>query len=151
MRKKPSTQLVYILIVLNLGMALISAGYFAMEKKRFKHEFVSQLQSITDVKVSQIMDWRKERLSDARYLSKSYEVSRNFTALAADTGNKISRMRLYNDLNAMFLNGKYEAMLAVNSSNTSVARCRSPGCTESTRAVPLNGKRPVIASKRELK
>ncbi len=111
---KSAGLLIFILIALNFGIALISAGYFVTEKKRFRHEIVSQLQSISDVKASQIVDWRRERLSDARYLSKSHEISLSFRALSEDTGNRTNRMKLYDNLNAMFMNGKYEAMLAIN-------------------------------------
>ncbi|MBN1789867.1 MAG: PAS domain S-box protein [Bacteroidales bacterium] len=112
--KKSSGLLIFILIALNFGIALISAGYFLMERNRSRHEIVSQLQSISDVKANQIVDWRRERLSDARYLSKSHEISLSFKILSEDTGNMHNRLKLFDNLNAMFLNGKYEAMLAVN-------------------------------------
>jgi PAS domain S-box-containing protein len=112
--KKSSGLLIFIIIVLNFGIALISAGYFLMEKNRSRHEIVSQLNSISDVKANQIVDWRRERLSDARYLSKSHEISLSFNALSEDTGNRSKRMKLYDNLNAMFLNEKFDAMLAVN-------------------------------------
>lgn len=113
---RSSRLLVIILIALNVIIVLISARYSMIEKRRVKHEIASQLESITDVKANQIVDWRKERLSDARYLSKNHDISLNFADLCKDTGNRTSRIKLYDNLNAMFLNGKYEVMLAVSKS-----------------------------------
>jgi PAS domain S-box-containing protein len=112
---KSSRLLVIILIALNFAIALVSARYFVMEQRRLKDEIANQLLSIIDVKANQITDWRKERLSDARYLSKSEDIFLTFRALSKDSGNVKNRMKLHDNLNAMFLNGKYEAMLSVDS------------------------------------
>jgi PAS domain S-box-containing protein len=111
---KSSRLLVIILVVLDLIIAWVSIRYYVMENERFKKDTARQFQSIADMKVSQIVDWRHERLADARYLSKNQEIVQSFKELSQDTGDAHLKTMLINNLNAMFLNGKYEAMQALN-------------------------------------
>ena len=111
---KSSRLLVIILVVMDLTIALVSVRYYIMENERFIKDSARQFNSIADMKVSQIIDWRLERLSDARYLSKNQEIGRNFKNLSQDTGNMLYRTALLNNLNAMFLNGRYETMVALD-------------------------------------
>ena len=104
--------LTVILVALNLIIALISYKYYMIEKRRFEQEIDHQLDNIADLKVNQVVDWRHERLSDANFLSRSQEIRANFWSLASAPENMALKTRFFNNLNAMFLNGKYEAMLA---------------------------------------
>jgi PAS domain S-box-containing protein len=111
---KSSRLLVIILVVLDLIIAWVSIRYYVMENERFKNDTARQFRSIADMKVSQMVDWRHERIADARYLLKNQEIVQSFKGLSRDTGNAHLKTMLINNLNAMFLNGKYEAMLALN-------------------------------------
>jgi PAS domain S-box-containing protein len=111
---KSSRLLVIILIVLDLIIVWVSIRYYVIENVRFRKDTARQFMSIIELKVSQIVDWRHERLSDARYLSKNQEIVQSFKNLSQDTSDVHFKSMLRNNLNAMFLNGKYEAMLALN-------------------------------------
>ncbi len=111
---KSSKLLVIILMVLDLTIAMVAIKYYRMENERFKNEIARQFRSIAEMKVNQIVDWRHERLSDARFLSKNQEIAYTFRYLLREPDNLHYKRLLLNNLNAMFLNGKYEAMLAVD-------------------------------------
>ena len=113
---KSTRLLVISLIVVNLAIILASYRYYVVEKKVFLSEKVSQLHSIADIKINEIIDWRNERISDARYLSFSPQISESFRLLLKGTDNKEFQTSLYNSLNGMFLNRKYESMVALDGS-----------------------------------
>jgi len=100
------------LAIINIIIILISLWYYKVEKDAFINQKISQLNGIADIKINQIVEWRNERFSDARYLSVSPQINESFHKLMFDRENKVYRSSLHNNLNGMFLNGKYESMVA---------------------------------------
>ncbi|MBU1056153.1 MAG: PAS domain S-box protein [Proteobacteria bacterium] len=70
-----------ILLYIILTIGIIAAGYFyySNQEKNFRAGVESQLSSIADLKVSEIVNWRKERLGDASV----YYKNDNFASLVS--------------------------------------------------------------------
>ena len=109
-----SRLLITILLIVNVAIVLITVRYFLLERERFKKEKASQLQNLAEIKVRQITDWRHERLSDANFLLQSKVIAEYFKVLSSDPSNAGYRQSLFGILNAMFLNGKYVSMTAMD-------------------------------------
>ncbi|MFA6055011.1 MAG: GAF domain-containing protein [Thermodesulfovibrionales bacterium] len=64
---------VLILVFLILAVGIISAGYFYYHsyEKKFRAEVERQLSAIAEMKVDELVDWRKERLGDAAVFYKN--------------------------------------------------------------------------------
>lgn len=62
-----------ILFLMVLSLMLIVGGYYfyKAEARRIRHEKYLYLKTITDFKIAQILEWRKERLADAVHFSSS--------------------------------------------------------------------------------
>lgn len=116
---KSARLLLVSLIVISTIILFLSYWYYHVEKEAFINQKVDQLKSIAEIKIDQIVDWRNERNSDARYLSASLQVNESFHRLMEDPDNKAYRLELFSNLNAMFLNGKYESMIAYDESGKS--------------------------------
>jgi PAS domain S-box-containing protein len=106
--------LISILLLVNIFILLISLKIYLVEKKALLHQNEDQLKSIAQIKIDQVVDWRNERLADARYLSVSPQIYESFRLYVRDTSNYEYRRSLFNNLNGMFLNGKYESMIALD-------------------------------------
>lgn len=104
------------LVLINLTIILISLWYYRVERDAFIAQKIDQLNSIADIKIDQVVDWRNERYSDARYLSVSPQIIESFHSLKHNSANPELNLRLYNSLNGMFQNGKYESMIALDGS-----------------------------------
>ncbi len=100
------------MLVINSIIILVSFWYFKVEKKAFINQRIDQLQGIADIKIDQIVDWRNERLSDARYLSVSPQINECFRKFMTNPSDLTYHSILRNNLNGMFMNGKYESMIA---------------------------------------
>lgn len=112
---KSSGLFILSMVVVNLLIILASLRYYRIEKNSFIGQKTNQLEAIAESKVNQIAEWRNERISDARYLSYSPQINENSILLSADPGNRDTREKLYNTLQGMFLNGKYESMVITDS------------------------------------
>src|SRR5450759_490086 len=57
--------LILIFSLLSLSILITGYFYYAYQRAYFKQEKVEELAAIADLKIKQIVDWRKERLADA--------------------------------------------------------------------------------------
>ncbi len=64
LQKTPWT-LVAIFLLLSLGITLAGYLYYIEQKEHFKKEKGQELSAIADLKVNQIVNWRRERMGDA--------------------------------------------------------------------------------------
>jgi len=63
--------LILIFIVLSIGISVAGYFYYKDQKDYIKKEKQDELTAITDLKVKQIVNWRRERLGDAAVVSES--------------------------------------------------------------------------------
>ena len=57
--------LILVFVIFATGIVISGRIYFESYKKKFRAEIDNKLHSITDLKINQIVQWRKERLGDA--------------------------------------------------------------------------------------
>lgn len=109
-----SRTILFILIAINLVILVVSHQVYRYQVRVHTNNGLNQLKSIAELKVNQIIEWRQERLSDARYLSSSNQIKESFKLLISDPENPGYRQSLFSFLNGMFLNKQYESMVAMN-------------------------------------
>ncbi|HXX80089.1 MAG TPA: cache domain-containing protein [Thermodesulfovibrionales bacterium] len=63
--RKPPWQLVLVFLILAISISSAGLLYYGSQKKLIKKERQDELLAIADLKESQIVNWRKERLADA--------------------------------------------------------------------------------------
>ncbi len=119
MKKKESISLtsrtiLTILVVINLVILIVSYQVYRYQVRVHTNNALIQLKSIAEIKVNQIVEWRHERLSDARYLYSNNQLKEGFRHLLSKTENPVYRQSLFSILNGMFLNGQYESMVAMD-------------------------------------
>ncbi len=62
---KTSWQLILIFLILTIAISSVGLFYYERQKKEIKKDKQNELLAIADLKMSQIQNWRKERLGDA--------------------------------------------------------------------------------------
>jgi len=63
--RKTAWQLLLVFLVLIIFITVLGLFYYESQKKQIKKEKQDELMAIANLKVSQIVEWRKERLADA--------------------------------------------------------------------------------------
>ena len=66
-RKVPIVQ-ISIFIALTASILLFGNGYYQLIRKRLIHKEEINLNAIAELKISQIQEWRNERMRDATYI-----------------------------------------------------------------------------------
>jgi len=104
-----------------LFIALISVGigfgsyvYYRSEEKVIQTNKQNELSAIAKIKVTQIEQWIKERMSEAEYFSTSIEIKRNITALQAKENINFSQEMLTLAFSGIKKNHGYENILIVD-------------------------------------
>ncbi|MFA5265901.1 MAG: hypothetical protein WC378_18935, partial [Opitutaceae bacterium] len=85
--KNPGLELLLILAVVILAIVAASYGYYLRQKTELEKNTGDQLNAIADLKASQIIRWRQERLNDALLIQNDWsviETARNFLEHPSD-------------------------------------------------------------------
>ncbi|MCF8356785.1 MAG: GHKL domain-containing protein [Melioribacteraceae bacterium] len=74
---KKEVPYVFLLIFIFLTAGILTGGYLAFQgfEKNFREEVEEQLSAVSELKVTQLSRWRKERLGDANIFYKNYSFS----------------------------------------------------------------------------
>jgi PAS domain S-box-containing protein len=106
-----------------LGVAIAGYRYYRHEKATIEAEERQQLAAIAELKVRQVSDWRKERLSDGRILAASTPTSsvRSFLRNGRTTSEEQHEISAWLDsirtasgyANVVLVNPAHEALIAV--------------------------------------
>ena len=107
--------LVVLLVLISLGAIVGGIWYYEYQKKDLIKNSIQDLSTISDLKIRQITQWRKERISDGLFLSQNISIARNFSQFLHQPGNSKLRDYLLNDLKALSENYDYRNALFVNS------------------------------------
>ncbi|MCU0474284.1 MAG: PAS domain S-box protein [Bacteroidales bacterium] len=110
MRKQPMLALSLALFIL-----IISGGYFyyRYEKKIIRNEQYSDLKTIADLKVNQILGWREDRLADAHVIAESPFIRQNFQRWLLSKDSTLGK-DLLDRFSLLRYNYKYENVIIVS-------------------------------------
>ncbi|MCL5023148.1 MAG: ATP-binding protein [Nitrospirae bacterium] len=123
MSHKPLWRLLLVFFVLVLAVSAVGLFYYESQWKQIKKEKQNELLAIADLKVSQIVNWRKERLADAATIFANSLLAPHIRDLLKDPkgakGKKQIRAWMesfrttyqYDDI--LLLNGKGAVLLSV--------------------------------------
>src|SRR4030042_7097592 len=110
LRKQP-------MLVLSLAVfiLIISSGYFyyRYEKKIIRQEQYSVLKTIADLKISQILEWREERLADAHGIAERPFIRQNFQRWLHSQDSTLKKY-LLERFSLLKYNYKYEDVIVVS-------------------------------------
>jgi PAS domain S-box-containing protein len=105
------------LLVLSLAIfiVIISGGYFyyRYETKIIRQEQYSDLKTIADVKINQILEWREDRLADAQVISESSFIRLNFQRWLISKDSTLEK-NLLERFSLLRYNYKYENVFVVS-------------------------------------
>lgn len=121
-RQKFPLHLLIIILLLSAGISISGYLYYAQQRAQFKKEIGNNISSIAELKVKQIVNWRKERLADAKHIYNNPIMIRQFQQWLKDRapGKKQEILRwmqflheYYNYENIIFLDREGNIRLAV--------------------------------------
>ena len=110
LKKQPVLVLSFAVFVL-----IISGGYFyyRYEKKIIRQEQYSNLKTIADLKINQILDWRTDRLADAQVISEGSFIRLNFQKWLLSQDSVLEK-NLLERFSLLRYNYKYEDVFVVS-------------------------------------
>ena len=115
-QKKPLIKRQQLLLLGVVIVILIISGgyvYYKYEENSIRQEKYNELKAIADLKISQITQWRMERLADAHVLSESPFIRKSFQQWLLSK-DKILEKDLIERLSLMKNNNNYEDVFAVS-------------------------------------
>ncbi len=114
--KKTVTPWPLIVLFVILSTSSIVAGflYYRILETHLLNETKEQLSAIADLKVRQIIQWRRERISDGIYLSGNIPHIRQFSRFLTEEGNKRNEVDLLKSLESYVENYDYRNALLVD-------------------------------------
>ncbi|MBI4625379.1 MAG: PAS domain S-box protein [Verrucomicrobia bacterium] len=101
-------------VLAGLVAAIGLTGFFYLQRQQTSARtyVYSDLNAIADLKMAQIVNWRDERLSDARFLGQARFVARDIARLLADPNSEAARAESIHWLNLVKTDGRYaDAMI----------------------------------------
>ena len=114
--KKISTILVMVFIILTLGISSAGYIYYNHYEKKFRAELENQLYSIAELKLSEIVQWRKERLGDANILYRNPVFTALVRRFYSNSGDAEAERDIRIWLNKIQSSYQYENVLLCDSS-----------------------------------
>ena len=100
-------------LLAGLVVAISLTGFFYLKRQQTsaRADVYSNLNAIANLKMAQIVNWRNERLSDARFLFQAPFVARDITALFAQPESVEVRTGVSRWLDLMRMGGLYESAM----------------------------------------
>ncbi len=102
-----------ILIAGAASIILIVCGsmYYRYEKKLIRNEKYNELKAIAELKINQIVQWRKERIGDANIISRNYLFRTAVESYLADKHNSVSERNVHDQISILKTQNKYNNIL----------------------------------------
>jgi PAS domain S-box-containing protein len=100
LKQKPATPwtLIILFLILSAGEIVTGFLYYRGQKDNLLKDRTQELSAITDMKVRQISEWRRERMSDGITISENISLKRHFLQLLTDEDNETLCSDLKRDL-----------------------------------------------------
>nr|CBX27285.1 hypothetical protein N47_I07050 [uncultured Desulfobacterium sp.] len=137
-----------ILLFLILTVGIVAAGhfYYSNQKKNFRAGVERQLTAITDLKVEELLQWRKERLWDASICYKNVNLSLRVKRYLETPHNPDARSKLMTWLHKVGAANQYEHVLLLD--KRGVLSMSDPVSTEQVPSHLVRDVFEVISSKK---
>lgn len=96
-----------------LFLAIASAGVIYLRRQRtdLRTRVLQELEAVSDLKTTQIINWREERLADARFLMRAPSVGRDVGAFLADLESPPARDLVFSWLELTRSYGHFESVV----------------------------------------
>lgn len=104
--------LVAVFVFLAAGFVVAGYVYFDQNRRTSEKHAKDQLNAVADLKARQVITWRDERLSDARFIFANREIALEISRLTARPGGRGPAVPEW--MISMFNNRHYEAIVAVD-------------------------------------
>jgi PAS domain S-box-containing protein len=100
-----------------LAVLVVAGGalYYRDQREELRQAIWRELDAVADLKVRQLADWRKERLSEGRFLSQTAGVARDVTAFLANPTSAAARDAVADWLRSIKGGDRYESVLLLDS------------------------------------
>jgi PAS domain S-box-containing protein len=108
--------LILVLVLVLLAAGIVAVGIFSYRnyERHFRTGIEQELSAIAELKVAQIVQWRRERLVDANYLRRTPYVARRALDVLAHPGSPETRRMFTSWLESVFAGGQYEQALLLD-------------------------------------
>jgi PAS domain S-box-containing protein len=106
--------LILLFLVISAGSIFIGELYYQGQKKNLLKTSMQELSTITDMKVSQLTQWRLERIGDGTFLSQNISIIRQFSGYLKNKNDRKLHDDLMGDLKALTEDYDYKDALFVD-------------------------------------
>ncbi len=116
LKQKPTTPWTLIILFLILSAGEIVSGflYYRGQKDNLLKDRTQELSAIADLKVSQISEWRRERMADGITISDNISLIRQFLQFLTNEDNEVFRSDLERDLKSFVDNYDYRSAFFID-------------------------------------
>ncbi len=116
LKHKPAIpwQLIVLWVIFSAGAIVGGIWYYEYQKKELLTDSIKALSTISDLKIKQITQWRRERTSDGLFLSHNISIARNFSQYLHHPEDRKLRGYLINDLKSLSENYDYRNVIFVD-------------------------------------
>jgi two-component system cell cycle sensor histidine kinase/response regulator CckA len=100
-------------------LGLLAGGFFfySHESQAIRTEKYRELQTITQLKISQVMQWRKGHINNARTLSEDRHLSQSFESWRRHPDENLAKFYIHHRLKSIQQNYDYQRVMLVNAKN----------------------------------
>jgi PAS domain S-box-containing protein len=114
---KPATPwpLLVLFIMLSAGAITIGVIFYYSQKNHLLRNSTQELSAISDLKVKQITQWRRERINDGQFLSNNTPIIRQFYDYLSDQKNLSLHNDLLNGMKSLINSYDYRTILFIDS------------------------------------
>jgi PAS domain S-box-containing protein len=119
LRLKPLTPwpLIVLFVVISLASVVSGLIYYSSYKKHLLSNCITDLTTITDLKVRQIIQWREVHLSTGSYLSQNVFLARQFMRFISGDKSRVLKSDLLRELKSLSDNYEYKTALFLDTAH----------------------------------
>jgi PAS domain S-box-containing protein len=131
--------------LLAAGIATAGTFYYRTCERHFRTGIEQELSAITELKVAQIVQWRRERLVDPNYLRRTPYAARRALSVLAQPASLTTRQMFTSWLESLFAGGSYEQVLLLDE-QLNVGLVYPEGASGVLSDVALRAAQPALGS-----
>jgi two-component system, cell cycle sensor histidine kinase and response regulator CckA len=100
-------------------LGLLAGGFFfySHESKAIRTAKYRELQTITQLKIDQVIQWRKKHINNARILSEDIHLAQSFESWRRHPDENLEKFYLHNHLKSVQQNYDYQRVMLVDAKN----------------------------------